>query len=677
MSLVHPEDIPLITRRIQERLSGIPGTDSVELRVMTRYGELKWIEARSVKIQWQGKPAVQAFMLDITERKRAQEALQEFEERYSIAFRTSPDMMAIINLVKLQYMEVNDSYCNSLGYTREELVGHNSRSFNIWVYPEEEARMVSLIENEGKLSHEEFHFRTKSGDIRIWLCSAETINIGGDKCMLSAATDITERKKAQEKLTESEERFSKAFHASPASISISRLEDHKFIEVNDSFLRDKGFTREEVIGRSAVELGISDSYEASNEVYDTLMNHGIVKKKLIRYRNKAGEIRTGHMSAELISLGNEPCVIILNTDVTKQKEVEAKLKIQKQLNERILATMPEGVLVVNSKDKVKMVNKAFCNIFNLYKKDTKNKLLKDIIDKEQLIKLYNTVKRRKKASHTFEFRHQVNDIEKVIICNILKMHGEQTLLTFTDISREKEEEEKLYLTDRLASIGEMAAGLAHELNNPLTGILALSQLLIDSDIPEEHKEDLKCVFDETRRAADIVKNVLLFARNNNYENGQAHVNDVINSVLRLREYEEKVGNITVVRDYQDNLPLIGIDKYQLQQVVLNIVLNAEAAIKDKKKPGILTVKTERVNNRVDISFTDSGCGIKEKVLPRIFDPFFTTKDIGKGTGLGLSICYGIVVKHGGNINVRSQVNEGSTFTVSLPVADSREMVNAG
>jgi two-component system NtrC family sensor kinase len=358
-------------------------------------------------------------------------------------------------------------------------------------------------------------------------------------------------------------------------------------------------------------------------------------------------------------------------DVTKQKETEAKLKIQRQLNERILATMPEGVIVVDDDNRILLANKAFRHIFQINRKSTQYKALSEIIHKEQLLKNYHAVKQGEKASCTLEFRHKLDDIEKVIACNIIEMDGGQTLLTFTDISKEREEEEKLYLTDRLASIGEMAAGLAHELNNPLTGVLALSQLLIDSDIREEYKEDLRCVFEEARRAADIVKNVLLFARNNNYENGQASVNEVLNSVLRLREYEEKVSNITVVKELQEDLPDVTIDKFQLQQVFLNIILNAEAAIRDTRKPGKLIVQTERVNNHIHISFKDNGCGIKKTVISRIFDPFFTTKEIGKGTGLGLSICYGIVVKNGGRINVQSQVNEGTTFTVRMPVASSK------
>jgi len=348
--------------------------------------------------------------------------------------------------------------------------------------------------------------------------------------------------------------------------------------------------------------------------------------------------------------------------------MEVKLHDQKKFIESILATIPEGVLVIDKNDRVLLANDAFFRIFHITKKTVVNKHLNDIIPQEKLSNFYLAALLGPKNNNPLEFRYQVKDQEKIISCDILKMEGDRILLTFTDISQEREEEEKLYLTDRLASLGEMAAGLAHELNNPLTGILTLSQLLVTSDIPEDYKEDLKCVYDEAKRAADIVKNVLLFARNNSYEHGQAFANEVVGDILRLREYEEKISNIKVVTDLQENLPCIPIDKFQLQQVFLNIILNAEAAIKETKRPGVLTVKTERINNHINVIFNDTGCGIKKQVLSRIFDPFYTTKEIGKGTGLGLSICYGIVVKHGGKLTVQTKVNQGSTFTVKLPIA---------
>jgi two-component system NtrC family sensor kinase len=360
-------------------------------------------------------------------------------------------------------------------------------------------------------------------------------------------------------------------------------------------------------------------------------------------------------------------MIAVATDITEQKAVEEKLQEHKKMMESILSTMPEGVLVIDKKQSILLANKAMHKIFDLNGRSLKKKTLADIFPREQFFNLHKSVKGRKADKQNLEFRYQVDGLDKIIDCVVVKMDGGRTLLCFADISREREEEEKLYLTDRLASIGEMAAGLAHELNNPLTGILALSQMLTHANLPPEYKEDMECINTEAKRAASIVKNVLLFARSQAGEISQSSINDVIKNVLKLREYEEKAGNITIVANLEENLPPVPLDKGQLQQVFLNLISNAEAAIKQIDRPGIITIATQRTNSHVSIMFSDNGCGINKQVIPRIFDPFFTTKEIGKGTGLGLSICYSIIVKHGGKINVKSQVNEGTTFTIKLPI----------
>jgi PAS domain S-box-containing protein len=784
-SWVIPEQRAEIVRKLKK--GGRVVNEEVQLRLKS--GEIRTSLFSAELINIKGKPCMISIATDITERKKVEKALRESEEKFSAAFHSSPDMMAIMNIRDGRYIEVNDSFLNSLGYFREEIVGHKARELNILANPEESVRMNHILKEQGYLRQEEYSFLTKSGETRTWLCSVDVISIGGEPSMLWVATDITERKKIQEALRESEEKFSKAFHTSPGSISISRIRDGKFIEVNESFLRDKGYTREEIIGRSSFDLKIWADDDNGMYMMDKLKEGKKFHNEVMHYRTKSGFIRTGLVSAEIINIGNEPCLMVLNNDITQQKqaeeqlrllssvtqqvsdsifitdpkfritymnraaetlfgytideakgknlmafdrtpptkkrkqeileavtqgkmwskvvpkkrkdgssiicdcrlsplydendricsfidvqrditvqeEVEAKLKAQKQLIENILATMPEGVLVFDKNDRVILANESIHRILHRNQNAIINKPLRAIIPADQLFNLYTSVKLGQKEKGTLEFRYKTRGVEKIIVCVAIKMDGARTLLTFTDVSREREEEEKLYLTDRLASIGEMAAGLAHELNNPLTGILSLSQLLIDSDIPEEPKEDLQCINSEAKRAASIVKNVLLFTRNNNYENGHASVNEVVQNVLRLREYEEKANNIEIVMNLQGNLPEVTIDKFQLQQVFLNIILNAEAAIKDANRTGLLTITTERENNHIFISFSDNGCGINKHVLPRIFDPFFTTKDIGKGTGLGLSICYGIVVKHGGKISVKTRGKKGTTFIVKMPI----------
>lgn len=236
-----------------------------------------------------------------------------------------------------------------------------------------------------------------------------------------------------------------------------------------------------------------------------------------------------------------------------------------------------------------------------------------------------------------------------------------------DITVRRQLEEQLMITDRLVSVGELASGIAHELNNPLTGIIGLSELLTEKDMAEDTKEDLKLIYREAQRAANVVKGLLTFARKHPPTRKLINVNDVICKVLELRAYEQKVSNIETVTNFAPDLPEIWADFFQLQQVFLNIVINAEYFMLKVHNKGTFTITTERVGDIVRISFADDGPGISEKDLGHVFDPFFTTKEVGQGTGLGLSISHGIVVAHGGHIYAESKQDMGATFIVELPI----------
>jgi two-component system NtrC family sensor kinase len=218
---------------------------------------------------------------------------------------------------------------------------------------------------------------------------------------------------------------------------------------------------------------------------------------------------------------------------------------------------------------------------------------------------------------------------------------------------------------KLASIGRLAAGIAHEINNPLTGVLTFAHLLQQSDkIDEQSKEDLGVIIRETTRVRGIVRGLLDFARESPPQKQWIDVNDVIMQTTTLVKSQKEFHKVTIVEDLGSGLPSILGDKNQLQQVFLNISLNACEAMEGG---GTLKISTALDDGNVHVAFQDTGCGIKEEHLDDIFEPFFTTKPPTKGTGLGLSVSYGIVQRHGGTIEVESAVGKGSTFTVVLPV----------
>ncbi len=231
--------------------------------------------------------------------------------------------------------------------------------------------------------------------------------------------------------------------------------------------------------------------------------------------------------------------------------------------------------------------------------------------------------------------------------------------------------------EKLASVGLLASGVAHELNNPLTGILTFSHLL-RKKMPDNSSdaEDMDLVIRETKRCAAIIKRLLDFAREKQPEKKFNDINQIIEDTVRIVERPAHLRDIEITMDLDRKLPSIWIDADQIKQVIMNMIVNAQHAVEQK---GSIAIRTRRAAEprpspqaaepvpMVEISIVDTGCGIPENNLRRIFDPFFTSKDVGKGTGLGLSVSHGIVEAHGGIIEVQSKVGEGSTFSVFLPL----------
>lgn len=221
-------------------------------------------------------------------------------------------------------------------------------------------------------------------------------------------------------------------------------------------------------------------------------------------------------------------------------------------------------------------------------------------------------------------------------------------------------------SEKLASIGRLAAGIAHEINNPLTGVLTFAHLLRQNEnFSEQDHQDLDVIIQETTRVREIVRGLLDFARESPSSRVSLNLNETIEQTLKLVRSQKEFREVTIHQQLDGNLPLVNADKNQLQQVLLNLCLNACEAMTDG---GELTISTSpREDGNVVIQVRDTGHGIAKENLEKIFDPFFTTKPVGKGTGLGLSVSYGIVQSHGGDIEVESEIGQGTTFTLSLPV----------
>ncbi|NQT74041.1 MAG: PAS domain-containing protein [Chloroflexi bacterium] len=231
----------------------------------------------------------------------------------------------------------------------------------------------------------------------------------------------------------------------------------------------------------------------------------------------------------------------------------------------------------------------------------------------------------------------------------------------------KDSQAQLMQSEKLAAIGQLISGVAHELNNPLMVISGTAELMLTYVENEIERDDLQNLHNNTLRAISIVSNLLSFARKHEPEMKYVSINDVIESVITLRSYELNLDGIEIITELDPTLPNTLADFPQLQQVFLNLLINAEQAMKESNGEGRLLIQTQTVGETIQVEFTDNGPGVPGEILSHIFEPFFTTKDVGKGTGLGLSICYGIIQEHKGQISVESSEGKGTIFRVELPI----------
>ena len=256
------------------------------------------------------------------------------------------------------------------------------------------------------------------------------------------------------------------------------------------------------------------------------------------------------------------------------------------------------------------------------------------------------------------------------------------LVVFRDITDRKEAEAELKTmqaslaqAEKLTAIGHLVAGVAHELNNPLTGVLGFSELLLQTDLTPEVKNSVRVIASEAERAAKVVRQLLSFARKEDPQLASVNLNQLLAQTIELKQHDMQMAGIETELELGVGVPQVMADVNQLQSVFLNLINNAQFAMTEANESGKLAIKTSVVENSVRVTVADDGPGVKAEDLPKLFDPFFTTKDIGQGTGMGLSICHGIITGLGGRIWAESKRNHGTTFYVEIPAAPTLQGPN--
>jgi PAS domain S-box-containing protein len=365
-------------------------------------------------------------------------------------------------------------------------------------------------------------------------------------------------------------------------------------------------------------------------------------------------------------------------DVTARRQMERQLHKEQEFARRLVDNFPDLILVVDANSRYTFVSPRCTDILGYELAETANMELGGRTHAEDLpilVALFADILagRQTFASLEIRVRHKLGDWRRIrfnfspLADETGKIEG--VVLSGRDVTELKRLEEQLIQAEKLAAMGQMLAGVAHELNNPLTAILGVTELLREGQTdPQATRRQLEITHRQARRAARIVQNLLEFSRPASPQKKPVDLNSIIDRTLQLHEHSLRRNNVEVDFRPQPNFPGVIGDANQLIQVFLNLVTNAEQAIREVRESGRIQIRFARVGSRISVAFQDDGVGIRPEAVPRLFDPFYTTKRPGGGTGLGLSICLSIIREHGGTIEAEALPAGGSAFTVYLPAA---------
>jgi len=639
--------------------------------------------------------------------------VHRLEEKYRDLIEHSPEMIYQLNRSG-RFVHVNKTGLEKLKYTLDEML-----SMRLWdlVPRGQEALVLQYLERlvaQGRSSMETV-FLAKDGhpiDVEIHATALIDQERGGLIHSRAFVRDVTERHRLEQQLQEYTTKLEQAVSERTQQLVASQarykslfdlVADSVFmvnpsgmiVAVNKREEQALGYAEANVVGRSLLEVVLSGYHDVLRGwLSDIISGQRKVSTQEIMVRHAGGLETPAEMDLIRVGAADQLLVMVQLRDITDRKRLERQLEtyreeLEHNVNERtreieetkqylenLLENANDVIYTLDTEQRFTYVNSKI-EAWG-YRKD-------DLIGRPYLALLSKRHRGRRLKSTLDIGAKQVYEVEVVtrtgepraVMVSVSPLHGsEGAILGVLGIARDMTEtkklEQRIRNSEKLASVGRLAAGVAHEINNPLGGILnCLYNLRKGTLSPSRQEEYRVSMEDGVRRVQTIVRQLLDFSQQHEPEFALTDINHVVDRVLVLTTHLFAPNRIRLETGFGQGLPNVTLDRHMIEQVLMNLVLNAVQAMKDG---GGLTIRTSVVEGVCLIEVCDTGSGIPPVVLPRIFDPFFTTKSEGEGTGLGLSVSLGIVERHGGKILVHSEVGKGTTFTLCLPVSRERSLV---
>jgi PAS domain S-box-containing protein len=628
-------------------------------------------------------------MQDITEQRKVEKALIESEKKYSSYIESAPNAVYITDN-KGRYLDVNDTMTLMTGYSREELLKMNWRDLTADESKNNAEEQYRILTENGSMKCQ-LKYIHKNGSKR-WR-SLDAVRLSEDK-YLSFSSDTTEHKQIENDLSKSEERFRVAQEISPDGFTIlqpvrneaGETVDFTWVYENQAIARINQTDPQKVIGKRLLDLFPSHSGTSIFEAYKKVADTG--ETQII------GEINVGDVISKPIwlrlvveSMGED--IVILSQDISEQKERENELRDSEERFRLLVETAPDAVFLLVDRS-VSYANPAAIRML-------KAESLKDLIgkpittwihqsylpgDEEHLRVLLEERKSIAPMEQIFVLTEGTEIPVEITAKPIQYQNAPGALIYVRDQTEQKQREEKrladIFQTrqhQKLESIGTLASGVAHEINNPIMGILNYAQLIIDEKTDPSISEFAQEIIWESNRIAEITKDLLYYSRQQKQTHSPADINDIIQRTLSLINGVLKKDQIEVKILTSDDLPTVKCRSQQIQQILMNLLTNARDALNEKypdRHPDkMIIIETHLFEDQgrrwMRITIEDHGNGIPKEAQTKLFDPFYTTKSREIGTGLGLSISYGLARDHHGQLNFETMEGQFTKFHLIIPV----------
>jgi two-component system NtrC family sensor kinase len=656
-----------------------------EMEVLTEKGLKRDAEVCiTIAEMEKGRVKTYAYLRDITERKRMEKEIREATKRFEKITEMGDDGIIVFDEdSRIEF--ANQMASEIIGLPKDQILG---REFFSLIGKRDEEFLEEMVirgEGMGEKVCTEMSLQTSQDQVKpAEVCIAPTRSEDGRIKTYAYIRDITERKKFEKELKESEEKFRNLFERVRHGLFISTKEG-RFLDCNQAMWGLLGYPGKEEFLKMDIAKDLYVDPEDRKTFQELVEKLGFVKDFEVEFKKKNGERITVLLTAT--AKRDEKGTIVgyegLNIDITDRKRMERELKEANDFLMNLIESSVDGIIVTDMKGEILLFNRGAENLLDYKADEVVGKMhIRNIyppgVAKEVMDKLRSPdfggvgkltsfpIVHRKKDGELIEgdlsaslvYDEKGNEIASVGIFKDLRER--------LRIERELQKmQEALLQSEKLAAMGRLTSQIAHELNNPIYGIMNTLELL-KTEIPPESKRRriLELSLSEIQRLSEMLRNMLSFSKPEEEKRRPIKIGELIEGILLMMEKQMRESNIQVVTSFDPNIPEVMASTNQMRQVMLNIIKNAKEAM---PKGGILSVRTAREEDKVLIHIQDTGIGIPEEIRDKIFEAFFTTKQKVKGVGLGLSVCYGIIKDHGGKIKLESEEGKGTTFIISLPI----------